>query len=76
MSCIYTQTELLTKIKAIDTKLEGAVSSSKLDTNQASQSFQIDINKLTDLRDWYYRQLQQYYPGDYGDIVVLNTDRR
>jgi hypothetical protein len=76
MDCIYTKDELLIKIKAIDTKLESAVNSSKLDTNQASQSFQVDITKLTDQRNWYYRQLQQFYPGDYGDIVVLNTDRR
>lgn len=76
MDCIYTQTELLIKIKTIDTKLEAPVNSSKLDTNQASQSFQIDITNLKIQRDWYYRMLQQYYPGDYGDIVVLNTDRR
>ena len=76
MSCIYTQTELLTKIKAIDTKLEAAVNAPKLDTNQGSQSFQVDILNLTNQRDRYYRMLQQFYPGDYGDIVVLNTDRR
>lgn len=76
MSCIYTKEELLIKIKSIDTKLEEAISASKLDTNQASSSFQIDIDKLTSQKNWYYQMLQQYYPDNYGDIIVLNTKRR
>ena len=74
--CIYTKLELLTKIKAIDTKLESAASSSRLDTWQSVHSFNIDIVGLKHQRNNYYRMLQQYYPGNYGNIIAINTARR
>ena len=61
MTCIYTEAELLEKIKAIDIKLEKALQSSKLDTMQASQSFSIMPSELTKQRNYYLRMYQQCY---------------
>ena len=61
MTCIYTEAELLEKIKALDIKLEKALQSSKLDTMQASQSFSIMPSELTKQRNYYLRMYQQCY---------------
>jgi len=61
MSCFYTEAELIQKIKDIDTKLEKAIQSSKLDTAQASQSFSIMPSELTKQRNYYVRLYTQCY---------------
>lgn len=72
MSCIYTEAELLEKIKAIDIKLEKAIQSSKLDTSQASQSFSIMPSELTRQRNYYLRMYQQCY----GDLKPTYLNAR
>lgn len=75
-SCIYTKAELIVKIKAIDTKLDDPISASLLDTNQGRQSFAKQINEMRNQRNWYYKMLQQFYPDNYDDMLVLGTSRR
>ena len=55
---MYTEAELVTKIKAIDTKLEEAISSSKMDTSQTSHQFEIQVAELRRQRDYYTGMLQ------------------
>jgi CHASE1-domain containing sensor protein len=76
MLCLYTKDELITKIQAIDTKLEASIMQSKLDTNQASQSFTRENKYLQEQRDRYYTMLMQFYPDDYSNVIVLSTNRR
>ena len=74
--CIYSRSELLSKIKSLDTQIESSISTSRLDTGQSVQTFGIDVLKLREQRNWYYRMLQQYYPGNYADIIAIRTARR
>ena len=55
---MYTEAELIAKIKAIDVKLEEAISSSKLDTSQTSHTFEIQVAELRRQRDYYTGMLQ------------------
>ena len=75
-TCLYTKEELITSIKAIDLKLNGGISGSSLDTNQGKQSFSKQISEMTKQRNWYYRMLCQFYPGNFNGIVNLSTNRR
>jgi hypothetical protein len=76
MICIYTKTELITKIKAIDLELNEAIESSKMDTNQTSSSYMVDVGEKTKQKNYYYAMLQQFYPGKYSGIINLNSKRR
>lgn len=59
MASIYTRTELVTLIKAIDLELNEAISHSEIDTGQTDQQFTIAIARLEKQRDYYYEQLGQ-----------------
>lgn len=61
MPCIYTEQELIAKIKELDIRLDKSIQSSKLDTNQASQSFSIMTNDIKRQRDYYIRLYTQCY---------------
>ena len=72
MSCIYTKAELISKIQAIDTQLESAVSMSSLDSGQGKSTFQVNIQGLNNQRNRYCRMLQQFYPSDYSQVININ----
>ena len=55
---LYTEAELVAKIKAIDTQLDECYSSSRLDTSQTSHSFDKQISELRKQRDYYMLTLQ------------------
>lgn len=55
---MYTETELITKIKAIDAKLEESIASSRLDTSQTLHDFEIQVSELRKQRDYYTGMLQ------------------
>ena len=55
---LYTEAELVTKIKAIDAKLEDAIASSRMDTSQTSHTFEIQVAELRRQRDYYMSKLQ------------------
>lgn len=57
MADIYTQAELITKIKALDTKLESAIEESQLNTTQNVQMFEVAVEELRIQRDKYMTQL-------------------
>ncbi len=75
MTCLYSQDELITKIKSLDTELESSITQSRLDSGQGVSSYQVSIEKLTEQRNRYYRMLQQCYPGNYAGILKLNAVR-
>jgi len=73
MTCLYTEAELIEKIKALDAQLEKAIQSSKLDTNQGSQSFAIMPSELRRQRAYYLDLLNRCYGRN--NVVVLNAER-
>lgn len=73
MACLYTEAELIEKIKAIDTQLEKAIQSSKLDTNQGSQSFAIMPSELRRQRSYYADLLNRCYGKN--NVIVINAER-
>jgi len=74
---LYTESELVLKIKSIDTALESCYSSSRMDTSQTSHSFDRQISELRRQRDYYMLQLQSigssYAPAS---SVAFETRRR
>lgn len=69
---LYTLDELKEKIKAIDTKLEKAVSRSELNTTQNAQSFAVEVQRLQEQRDYYWDLLnQQTQSNNKSSLVTL-----
>ena len=74
---LYTESELVAKIKAIDTQLESCLSSSSMDTSQTRHSFEIQIAELRRQRDYYVQKLQSIGSAySVPSAVAFNTRRR
>jgi hypothetical protein len=70
---IYTEQEIIDNIKAIDLKLNKALSRSELDTTQSEQAFSVNVSNLRQQRD-YWVQLYRCKTGNDGGIVSLQVE--
>jgi hypothetical protein len=69
---VYTKQELIDKIKAIDLKLDKAISESELDTTQNRQTFEIEVKELRVQRDYYKNKLANCNnKNNGGELVTL-----
>ena len=73
---MYTEAELITKIKSIDLKLEESIASSRLDTSQTSHAFEIQIAELRKQRDYYTGMLQAIGSSSAAPAAVSFITRR
>lgn len=79
MATLYTETELIAKIKAIDTQLETAVTESDLDTGQSKHSFRVSVDAMRKQRETYLSLLQANFPETYREYFgnsVINFGGR
>ena len=60
---LYTESELITKIKDIDTQLEQGYSETDLDSGQSRTRWKRDMKVLLQMRENYMILLQQDYPS-------------
>lgn len=60
---LYTESELITKIKDIDTQLEQGYSETDLDSGQSRTRWKRDMKVLLQMRENYMIMLQQDYPS-------------
>lgn len=65
---LYTDTELIEKIKEIDTQLSNAVSKTTLDTTQTKSEISISVRTLREQRERYSSLLQQQNRSLYNSI--------
>ena len=63
---LYTESELITKIKDIDTQLEQGYSEIDLDSGQSRTRWKRDMKVLLQMRENYMIMLQQDYPSSVG----------
>ena len=63
---LYTESELITKIKDIDTLLEQGFSETDLDSGQSRTRWKRDMKVLLQMRENYMIMLQQDYPSSVG----------
>ena len=60
---LYTESELITKIKDIDTLLEQGFSETDLDSGQSRTRWKRDMKVLLQMRENYMAMLLQDYPS-------------
>lgn len=66
---LYTDTELVEKIKEIDTQLSTGVSKTSLDTTQTKSEVSISVRTLREQRDYWLVLLQQQNNSLYQSIM-------
>ncbi|MHA1379321.1 MAG: hypothetical protein ACTSRG_13135 [Candidatus Helarchaeota archaeon] len=65
---LYTDNELVEKIKAIDLQLESAISKTEIDTSQTKNSVSISVRSLREQRERYESMLQAQNRALYNSI--------
>lgn len=65
---LYTDQELIDKIKEIDIELNSGVTGSTLDTSQSKHSYQVSVRTLREQREYYKTLLQRQNPTCYNQI--------
>jgi hypothetical protein len=79
MGTLYTESELIAKIKKIDEQLESAVTVSDLDTGQSKHSFRTSVDAMRKQRETYLALLQTNFPEiyrEYFGFSVINFGGR
>jgi len=65
---LYTDDEIIEKIKAIDTELLAGISKSEIDTTQTKNSVTISLRTLREQREQYMSMLQQQNRALYNSM--------
>lgn len=66
---LYTDSELVEKIKAIDTELSSAITKSAIDTTQTKNEVTISVRTLREQREYYLALLQNQNRPLYNSIA-------
>lgn len=70
MSCgLYTDDELIEKLKDIDTELDAAITKSKLDTGQSEHEVTQSVRTLREQYEKYLMMLKRQNPAKYRCIA-------
>jgi hypothetical protein len=65
---LFTDEELITKIKSLMTELDDAVTSSELDTSQSKHSFKVSIRSQREQLERYLTMLKNQNPTCYYEF--------
>ena len=65
---LYTDNEIITKIKEIDTQLMTGITKSEIDTSQTKNSVSISVRTLREQREYYSALLQEQNRSLYNSI--------
>ena len=65
MSCLYTSTELIAKLKDLDSQMDDATTKSDLDTGQTKHEITISIRTLREQYEKYKGMLKRCDPAAY-----------
>lgn len=72
---MYTEEELITKIKDIDTSLGGGLIGSKLGTGQTDNEITLSLAQMQKQRNYYINELQRSYPDTYRSYYGSGVTR-
>ena len=64
-NCLYTQDELIAKLKEIDESLDDATTKSEIDTGQSKHNYSTSIRTLREQYEKYLSMFQTCYPAEY-----------
>ncbi len=63
--CLYTEAELIAKLKALDILMDEATTRSKLDTGQSDSEFSQSLRQMERQYEKYLSMFQTCYPDAY-----------
>ena len=75
MACLYTESELIQKLKDLDTAMDDATTRSKLDTGQSDSEYSISIRTLREQYEKYQGMLQTCFPAAYRTMFGKSVIR-
>ncbi len=75
MACLYTEAELIQKLKDLDTEMDAAETQSELDTGQSEHKFRVSQRTLREQYEKYLAMLQTCFPAAYRTMFGKSVIR-
>lgn len=75
MACLYTEAELIQKLKDLDTAMDDATTRSKLDTGQSDNEFSQSLRQMERQYEKYLALLQTCFPAAYRTMFGKSVIR-
>lgn len=74
-NCLYSESELITKLKDLNTAMDDATTRSKLDTGQSDSEFSQSLRQMERQYEKYLSMLQTCYPASYRTMFGKSVIR-
>ena len=72
---LYTEAELIAKLKELDTLMDDGTTQSELDTGQSESSFRVSQRTYREQYEKYLSLLQQCFPAAYREMFGKSVIR-